>query len=260
LLALTVSYLLFPPAMLGAVLYNVVVFASIVLLVAEYLLTHQTWAQRAMVISFALGLTGWLYYQTISTVYGLLEQVSAPPLAHEVNRVGEALMVVASMLAFGAYGTTPFRTRNTRQRRRAVVFMAIGGAAFVALLFMDYLLEWINPSIAESARKAGEGIGWVFQMGMGYTFFLPFALYVAGLLCWAYTVVKLAILANPAGIGLGVMFMAGYALQLSHLALMVVLGLMVLNLDRRHAVGSVQPLVDAGAVIPSTGSLVGERS
>ena len=96
-----------------------------------------------------------------------------------------------------------------------------------------------DRALAESLRKAGEGIGWIFQMGMGYTFYLPFAFYVTGLLCWGYTVVKLVTLGRMAGYGLGLMFMAGYALQLSHLTLMVVLGLMLLNLDRRRLVAVV---------------------
>ena len=59
--------------------------------------------------------------------------------------------------------------------------------------------------------------------------------YVAGLLCWAYTVLKLVTIGRMAGFGLGLMFIAGYALQLSHLTLMVVLGLVLLTLDRRRA-------------------------
>ena len=46
-----------------------------------------------------------------------------------------------------------------------------------------------------------------------------------------------SLIGRLAGYGLGLMFMAGYALQLSHLTLMVVLGLMLLNIDKRGSLG-----------------------
>jgi hypothetical protein len=233
LLALTVVFLLFPPAMLGSVVYNLISLALVLVLVGRYLTATPSWPRRMMVLCYLGGLLGWLYYQTLSTSYGLLGIVSAPPLVHEINRAGEALMVLASILVFWAYGSTPVWTKNKRQRHRMIAFAVGGGAVFVGLLFLDYVLTWYDGRLAESVRKAGEGIGWIFQMGMGYTFYLPFALYVAGLLCWAYTVLKLITMGRLAGYGLGLMFMAGYALQLSHLTLMVVFGLLLILLDRR---------------------------
>src|SRR5213594_768447 len=235
LLVLTVAFLVFPPAMLGSVVYNVVTLAVLVILVFAYLRTHPSRVQRAMVSCYFLGVTGWLYYQILSTTYGLLGLAAVPPLVHEINRAGEAMMVGSSILVFWAYGGTPLWTKNRRQQRRAATFAFVGGGAFLALLFLDYFLGLYDPALAEKIRKAGEGIGWIFQMGMGYTFYLPFACYVAGLLCWAYTVLKLVTIGRMAGFGLGLMFIAGYALQLSHLTLMVVLGLVLLTLDRRRA-------------------------
>jgi hypothetical protein len=247
LLGLTVAFLFFPPVMLGAIVYNVVFIVVMLTAVAEYLVAPHTAAQRVMVVCFTLGVTGWLYYQIVSTTYGLLGLAVAPPLVHEVNRAGEALMVLASILVFWAYGGTPLWTHNKRQRRRAAWFLVAGVGAFVALLFMDYVLGLYDQVLAESVRKAGEGIGWIFQMGMGYTFYLPFALYVTGLVCWAYTVIKLVTVGRLAGFGLGLMFMAGYALQLSYLTLMVVLGLLLLNLDKRR-VGA--PVADPLGEVP----------
>lgn len=253
LVLVTVAYLVFPPAMLGSVLYNVLSLAVLAIVVAEYMKTHGLWRQRIMVLCYLLGVTGWLYYQTVSTSYGLLGSVAVPPLVHEVNRAGEALMVIASILVFWAYGATPLWSTNKRQRHRALIFWLTAGSLFVALLFLDYFLGLYDPALAETVRKAGEGIGWIFQMGMGYTFYLPFALYVAGLLCWGYTVVKLVAVGRMAGFGLGLMFIAGYALQLSHLTLMVVLGLLLLNMDRRRMAAPVKEPV-AGSVLagPST--------
>ena len=70
-----------------------------------------------MVGTFFLGITGWLYYQTMSTTYGLMNILDAPPLVHEVNRLGEALMVLSSILVFWAYGSTSFVTKNKSQRK-----------------------------------------------------------------------------------------------------------------------------------------------
>ncbi len=260
LVILTVAYLLFPPTMLGSVVYNLVFFVVLAILLAEYLVTHQPWVQRGLIACYLLGVTGWLYYQTVSTTYGLLKLAAAPPLVHEVNRAGEALMVLASILVFWAYGATPLWTKNKPQRRRAAIFALVGGVTFVALLLLDYLLGLYDRGLAESVRKAGEGIGWVFQMGMGYTFYLPFAFYVAGLLCWAYTVVKLLTIGRLAGVGLGLMFIAGYALQLSHLSLMVVLGVMLLNLDRRRGLAPVHSPVEEPLLTSPSATLVGEQT
>jgi len=260
LVLLTIAYLLFPPTMLGSVVYNLIFLVVLGTLVAEYIMTHQPWAQRSLIVCYLLGVTGWLYYQTISTAYGLLKLAAVPPLAHEVNRAGEALMVLSSILVFWAYGATPLWTKNKRQRRRAAAFALVGGGAFVGLLFLDYFLALYDLAVAESVRKAGEGIGWIFQMGMGYTFYLPFAFYVAGLLCWAYTVVKLITIGRMAGLGLGLMFIAGYALQLSHLSLMVVLGVLLLNLDRRRLLAPAAAPAEESLLANPAGTLAGEQT
>ena len=262
LLVLTVAFLIVPPAMLGSMAYNVVTCAVLAVLAIEYLKTHTARSQRAMMACFLLGVFGWLYYQTVSTFYGFFQWLTAPPLVHEMNRFGEAMMVFASILVFWAYGGISFRTTNKRQRRRVVMVAATAASLLFGLLFLDFFLGLYDKALAESVRKAGEGIGWIFQMGMGYTFYLPFALYVAGLFCWSYTVIKQITMGRLAGYGLGLIFMAGYALQLSHLTLMVVLGLLLLNMDRRWATAKVaesvdKPFVDTRSI--ETGPMIGER-
>ncbi len=240
LVLLTVVFLVFPPAMLGAVLYNLVSLAVLVILGTQFMQSHHVVSQRVAVGSFLLGIGGWIYYQTMSTGYGYFGVLNPPPLVHEINRIGEALMVLASILVFWAYGSTPFFTKNKAQKRRAMTLLASGGTVFFVLLFLDFFLLLYDENMAEEARKAGQGIGWIFQMGMGYTFYLPFAFYMAGLICWAYTIIKLVLIGRLAGYGLGLMFMAGYALQLSHLTLMVVVGLMLLNMDKRGTFGKLR--------------------
>ncbi len=259
LVLLTVAFLLFEPDMLGTVVYNGIAFVVILVLVIQYLALHPSVAQRAFALCFFLGISGWLYYQIVSTTYGLLGMFAAPPWVHEVNRAGEALMVLASILVFWAYGGAGFFTRNKRHRRRVLTFVAVGGSAFLGLLFVDYFLTLYNQALAVSVRKAGQGIGWIFQMGMGYTFYLPFVLYVTGLLCWCYTVLKLLTMGRMAGYGLGLMFIAGYALQLSHLTLMVVLGLMLLNLDRRRVESLVGEPMGKRSVLGHAVPMLGDK-
>lgn len=260
LLMLTVVFLVFEPRMLESILYNVVSFVVIFVLVMQYVASRRAVPQRAFMLCFFLGISGWLYYQILSTTYGYLGIFRPPPAVHEVNRAGEAFMVLASMLAFWAYGTGGFWTRNRRQRRRVLSFAAVGALVFLMLLFMDYFLGLYDAALAESVRKGGEGISWIFQMGMGYTFYLPFALYVLGLLCWSYTVLKLTTSGRVAGYGLGLMFIAGYALQLSHLTLMVVMGLMLLNLDRRRSEVAVGTSLGARPLVGPAVPLFGEKT
>jgi hypothetical protein len=91
---------------------------------------------------------------------------------------------------------------------------------------------------------------------MGYTFYLPFAIYVGGLLCWSYTVVKLLLMGRLAGYGIGLMFIAGYALLFSNLTLMVVLGVMLLTLDRVKATRVEAVLTTKGSVMPGAERLI----
>ncbi len=258
LLAVTVTFLLFPPAMLGSVVYNVISLLVLIFLMMEYVSTHRLWTQRIAIGCFFFGICGWIYYQTLTTSYGLMGMVTAPPLVHEVNRTGEALMLLASILVFWAYGSTSFRTKNKQQRQWGMTLLISGGIVFFLLLFLDYFISLYSLKAAEDVRKAGEGVGWVFQMGMGYTFYLPFAFYVAGFICWSYTVIKLVIIGRLAGYGLGLMFMAGYALQLSHLTLMVVLGLMLLTIDKRGTLGKLRGKIQENMVYQSVTPAYGQ--
>jgi hypothetical protein len=260
LLLLTVGFLFVQPAMLGSVIYNGLALLTLGLFMWEYVATHHERAQRVFAVAYFLGISGWLYYQIVSTAYSLAGTVAAPPLVYEFHRAGEALMVLASVLVFVAYGRgLSLRTKNRRQRHRAIWFWATAGAIFTTLLFTDYLLGLYNPALASAVRQASQGIGWIFQFGMGYTFYLPFAIYMAGLLCWSYTVIKLLTMGRVAGYGIGLMFIAGYALLFSNLTLMVILGVMLLGLDRAK-----QPVADTapaarGPLMGSTDALVTEQ-
>ena len=260
LLLLTLAFLVVQPGMLGAAIYNSVALLTLTLFVLEYVTTHQERSHRILVVTYYLGISGWLYYQIISTIYSLSGTVAAPPMVYESHRAGEALMVVASIFVFVAYGHgLSLRTTNRRQRTRAIAFWATTGVIFTTLLFTDYWLDSYDPALASAIRQASQGIGWIFQFGMGYTFYLPFALYVAGLLCWGYTVVKLLMMGRVAGYGLGLMFIAGYALMFSNLTLMVVLGIILLTLDR-HTPAVAEPLAEPNGrlVGASEGLLVKE--
>jgi hypothetical protein len=258
LLLLTIGFLFVPPTMLGSAIYNSVALVSVILLMAEYLATHSDRSHRVLGVTYLLGISGWLYYQIVSTFYSFTGTVAAPPMVYEAHRAGEALMVLASILVFWAYGRgVSFRSRNQRQRRRAIWFWGTAVVIFTTMFFLDYLLNRYDPVLASNVRKGADGIGWIFQFGMGYTFYLPFALYMAGLLCWSYTVIKLLTMGRLAGYGLGLMFIAGYALLYSNLTLMVVLGVMLLTMDRYRREGA-EPVSRTDApVMGASDSLVG---
>ena len=186
--------------MLGSALYNTVALAAIVLLMSEYLSTHHDRSHPLLGITY-LGHRRWLYYQIVSTSSFASGPWIAPPMVYESHRAGEAFSWPAfCLLGLRARRVVP--SRNQRQRHRH------GSGApplqFSSRCFLDYLLNQYNPALATNVRKAADGIGWIFQFGMGYTFYLPFALYMAGLLCWSYTVIKLLLtMGRLAGHGLG---------------------------------------------------------
>lgn len=233
LLALTMTFLIFPPAMLGAIAYSVLSLLTVWAIAAQYWLGHPSWKARGFILCYSLGISGWLYYHISTTTYGFLGLPASPPAVHAINRTGEALMVLATVWVFATYGGFTLWSKNRRQRRRSIIYAGTWAILFVGLLVMDGILEIFNPAAARSLRQGSQGIGWIFQMGMGYTFYLPFALYVAGLLFWVYAVFKQISMGRRAGYGLALMFIAGYALQLSHLTLFVVLGLLLIANDGR---------------------------
>ncbi|MDH5668118.1 MAG: hypothetical protein OEY86_08925 [Nitrospira sp.] len=261
LLLLTVAFLFVPPGMMGGIVYNVVALVTLALLSVEYFLAHRERERRLLIGAYFLGVSGWLYYQIVSTIYSVAGTVAAPPLVYEFHRAGEALMVVASVLVFVAYGRgLSLRTKNRKQRNRAIWFWATAGVIFTTLLFTDYLLDLYNPTLASAVRQAAQGIGWIFQFGMGYTFYLPFALYIVGLLCWSYTVMKLLRMGRLAGYGIGLMFTAGYALMFSNLTLMVVLGMMLLTLDRARVTTLAPSSAGDGNVLASPEQLIAKEA
>lgn len=259
LLLLTAVFLVVQPGMPGAIVYNGLTLLVLTVFVSEYVMTHREPAQRVLAATYYLGVSGWLYYQIVSTVYSLMGTIASPPLVYESHRVGEALMVLASFFVFVAYGKSKslsLRTKNRRQRNRAMWFWSTTGIIFSALLVADYVLDLYNPALASAVRQASQGIGWIFQFGMGYTFYLPFAVYVGGLLCWSYTVVKLLMIGRLAGYGIGLMFIAGYALLFSNLTLMVVLGVMLLALDRVRPTAVESVPASTGPVMPESNGLL----
>ena len=263
LLLLTVVFLVVQPGMLGAIIYNGLTLLVLTLFMSEYVMTHREPAQRVLAATYYLGVSGWLYYQVVSTLYSLMGTIAEPPFVYESHRVGEALMVLASFFVFVAYGKSKslsLRTRNRRQRNRAMWFWSTTGVIFAGLIVADYLLDIFNPAFASAFRQASQGIGWIFQFGMGYTFYLPFALYVGGLLCWSYTVVKLLMIGRLAGYGIGLMFIAGYALLFSNLTLMVVLGVMLLTLDRVKPTAAESLPTAADPVLSATDGLIHGRA
>jgi len=246
LLALTVVFLLFPPGMPGSIVYNVLTLALVWMLVFQYCRGNPATKARAMALCYGAGVSSWLYYQIATTTYGWLGIIATPPLVYEISRLGEALMVVATALVFAVYSGFTIRSNNRQQRRRTVQFVMTWAALFIGLLLMDGVIEIFDPAMAKNIRQGSQGIGWIFQMGMGYTFYLPFALYMAGLLFWSYAVIKQVSMGRRAGYGLALMFIAGYALQLSHLTLFVVVGLLLIvndgRIDARDSVGRLFPV------------------
>ena len=143
LLLLTVVFLVVQPGMLGAIVYNGLTLLVLTAFVSEYAMTHREPAQRVLAGTYYLGVSGWLYYQIVSTIYSLMGTIAAPPLVYESHRAGEALMVLASFFVFVAYGKSKslsLRTKNRRQRNRAIWFWSTTGSFSRTLLVADYRL------------------------------------------------------------------------------------------------------------------------
>ncbi len=129
---------------MGSAIYNIVALVALICLMVEYLSTHTEWSHRVMGMTYLLGVGGWLYYQIMSTIYSFIGTVQAPPLVYEAHRGGEGLLVLSSILVMWAYGQgVSFRTRNQRQRRRAIWFWATSDIR----VYGDVVLRLSAPSI-----------------------------------------------------------------------------------------------------------------
>src|SRR5207245_9735465 len=103
LLALTAAFLLFPPRMLGSVVYNGLTVVLLWTLVVQYCRANPAPSARALALCYGAGVSSWLYYQMSTTTYGWLRVVSTTPRVHEICRLGEALMAVAIVLVCDLY-------------------------------------------------------------------------------------------------------------------------------------------------------------
>jgi hypothetical protein len=159
LLLLTVVFLVVQPGMLGAIVYNGLTLLVLTAFVSEYVVTHREPAQRMMAATYYLGVSGWLYYQIVSTIYSLMGTIAAPPLVYESHRAGEALMVLASFFVFVAYGKSKslsLRTKNRRQRNRAIWFWSTTGISSSQITpWTCIILHW--PLRSGRPRRASVG-------------------------------------------------------------------------------------------------------
>ena len=153
LLALTLTFLIFTPVMLGSIAYSVVTVLVVWAIVVQYWIQNPSLKARAMIGCYGLGVSSWLYYQITTSTYGWLGLTYSPPLVLDIHRYGEAFMVLSTALVFAVYSGFSLRTKNRRQRRRTIFYAATWGLLFVGLLAMDGVLEVFDPAAALSLRS-----------------------------------------------------------------------------------------------------------
>src|SRR3989442_14899530 len=90
LLALTAAFLLFPPRMLGSVVYNGLTVVLLWTIVVQYWRANPAPAARALALCYGACVASWLYYQIATPPYGGLGVVSTPPPGLVISRPGQA--------------------------------------------------------------------------------------------------------------------------------------------------------------------------
>ena len=143
-------------------------------------------------------------------------------------------MVLASILVFLGVRRDCHCGHESAAAASGYLFHDTAAAIFVSMLFLDYFLGSIQPALAVIYSQSGGGHRLDLPDGMGYTFYLPFALYVAGLLCWCYTVIKLLTHGTTGGLRTRTHVYGRLCASCPDLTLMVVLGVMLLTMDRRR--------------------------
>src|SRR5712692_7082146 len=104
LLALTAAFLLFPPRMLGAVVYNGLALVLLWTLVIQYCRANPAPTARALALCYGAGVSSWLYYQISTTTYGWLGFVLTKALFHEIWRVTAAVFLKMIAPVFSCSG------------------------------------------------------------------------------------------------------------------------------------------------------------
>ena len=195
-------------------------------------------------------MSGWLYYQIVSTTYRLSGTLAAPPLVYEAHRAGEALMVLASIP--GLLGLWARVCRFGRETGGNAAAPSGSGhdsrTIFTTLIFTGLSARPVRSGVGVSGPEGRARDRMDLSVRDGIYLLSALCVYMAGLLCWSYTVIRLLTMGRLAGYGIGFMFIAGYALLFSNLTLMVILGVMLLTLDRITAGAIAEPVaVDQAA-------------
>src|SRR5438445_3079533 len=92
LLALTAAFLLFPPRLLGSVVYNGLTVVLLWTLVVQYCWANPAPSARALALCYGAGVSGWLYYQVSNPTHGCLGVVLEQQLRHDCRRIRDCLL------------------------------------------------------------------------------------------------------------------------------------------------------------------------
>ena len=183
-------------------------------LVLPYTLSRRaTPARRIAVGLVAAAYLCGQYYTVSYAAIGLLNAGGPPALASQVLTLGEVLVVVSAGAIFAAWGAgTPAGSRSGARLRLAIP------TAFSLLLLTSYLANGSTSAILSLWTE-------------GLTLYLPFPLYLAAFWLFGWTVV--ASFQRRDGFAIGcallLLFVGGYALELTYQHLLGAIALVVLT-------------------------------
>ena len=125
--------------------------------------------------TYYFGISGWLYYQIVSTIYGWMGVIAAPPLVYESNRLGEALDGPCELPRVWAYGRESVSFEpgiassadgpSGSGRRRASFLPRL---SWPTIFWISIIRSWPIPS--GKPRKASAGS---FSWAWGIPFICP---------------------------------------------------------------------------------------
>lgn len=197
--------------------FNVLSAGTLWWLTIRFVVTEASITSRVAVVMVALAYTGWFWSSFFSTTASGSVLGSAVDSLH----IGEAAAVLSPILFFCAIALPNGGWGNIRRW----IFPMVVGVLFSAGNIADIVFD--------------QGFSGVFSIwSVGFTLFLPFPLYAVSLMLYLYTVLtcfdkKKRIWTRYGGpnIGMGMLllFFAGFYLQLTYQHVLAILAMMLLT-------------------------------
>lgn len=217
------------PSTAFSIFYDLASLAAIWMIACFGLTKSGSNSYKLPLLCLAFSYTCYYYFKVSQTAAGLLGITMAPPWVIEVFSIGELVAIINSLLLFFIYSCAlPLRemsrpggltslTGSVVQKKSLWILPSVLALSFLLARFFDpYMLSLVST--------------W----SLGWNLYLPFPLYAIAIWLFSYTVLENIRKRPHVSYGLGLIFIAGYAISLNYQVLEAILGVSCISFDPKE--------------------------